>query len=131
MAHRGREQPGPYLMPTKRRYLSPKEQATVIERQGRKCACGCGEMLDDPAEIQFDHYEELWTGEDTPEDFKRLNDIENFRALKRRHHLTKTNEQTKQRAKEKRQRDRHLGQHLNARQKALQKILGNTKQLET
>jgi hypothetical protein len=131
MAHRGREQPGPHLMPTKRRYLSPKEQATVIERQGRKCACGCGEMLDDPAEIKMDHEIPLWTGEDTPEDYKRLNHIDNFRALKNRHHLTKTSSEATQRAKEKRQRDRHLGQHLNARQKALQKILGNTKQLET
>jgi Lhr-like helicase len=115
-------------MPTKRRYLSPKEQATVIERQGRRCACDCGELLE-AGDTKFDHDIPLWTGEDTPEDFKRLNDIDNFRALKNRHHLAKTNTEAAQRAKEKRVRDRHQGKHMNARQRALAKILNRDKQL--
>lgn len=115
-------------MPTKRRYLSPKEQATVIERQSRRCACGCGEDLE-AGDTKFDHDVPLWTGEDTPEDFKRLNHIDNFRALKNRHHLAKTTTEATQRAKEKRVRDRHLGLRLNARQRALARMLDRTKQI--
>lgn len=77
---------------TARRYLTPRQKAEVIRRQNGNCKCGCDESLgDDPRDIQFDHIHELWEGGD--------NDLDNFAALKRKHHLVKTVRKTKERAK--------------------------------
>lgn len=75
-----------------RRQPTPHQKARIIERQNGLCACGCREALGtDPRDIQFDHVHEIWEGGG--------NDLDNFAALKRRHHLAKTVRKTKERAK--------------------------------
>jgi len=75
-----------------RRQPSPYQKAQIIKRQAGICKCGCKEPLgDDPRDIQFDHEHELWEGGG--------NDLDNFAALKRRHHLAKTSRKAKERAK--------------------------------
>lgn len=102
----------------KRKRFSPRTYASIIERQERICACGCGEDLgEDPREIQFDHEVPLeHEGPDTPD---------NLRALKRKHHLHKTIREAKARAKVKRiqERDGLRKLRMNRRDKALAKLL--------
>ncbi len=75
-----------------RRSLSPYQKAKVVKRQDGICKCGCGEPLgDDPRDIDFDHIHELWEG--------GSNDLDNFAALKKKHHLVKTSRKAKERAK--------------------------------
>ena len=72
-----------------RRYLSPKEKLAVRMRQENICACGCGESLE--SGVHYDH--------DTPLHLGGSNDIENFRALKPRHHMAKSAKEARTRAK--------------------------------
>lgn len=82
-------------MTEKRRYLSAGEKVAVISRQKFRCACGCRQKLDvDGLSIEFDHALPIWLG--------GTNDLENFRALIKKHHLKKTKKEAKARAKIKR-----------------------------
>lgn len=102
----------------RRKFLSPTQKIAVIQRQNWLCACGCGEPLgEDPRDIEFDHALDL--------QFGGTNDMENFRALKRKHHLAKTNKAAKARAKVERIRARG-GMHrkkMNEAEKQFAKML--------
>jgi len=106
-----------------RRRFSPAIYASIIKRQGGKCACGCSEPLGtDPRAIQYDHVLPLYLdGKDEPE---------NLRALKTRHHLLKTVREHKARAKMNRIADRDGLKlpKLSARDKALARMLERTSQ---
>lgn len=101
----------------RRRKFSPSVYAQILDRQGGLCGCGCGEALgDDPRGIEFDHLIELWNGgADSPD---------NLRALKPKHHATKTVREAKARAKVKRiaARDGLRKPRLTQRDKALERI---------
>ncbi len=75
-----------------RRRFPASALIAIIERQGRICACGCGDQLGtDRYEIHFDHEVPLdLDGEDT---------IENLRALCRHHHIVKTSQEARTRGK--------------------------------
>ena len=73
----------------KRRYLSPNEKVSVRIRQKDMCACGCREPLDDG--VQYDHVLALHLG--------GTNDLDNFQALKPKHHAAKSTRELKNRAK--------------------------------
>ena len=79
-------------MTERRRYLSAKEKATVRLRQRNICVCGCGQQLE--SGVHYDHIIPL--SEDG------TNDLENFQALKPRHHIVKSRKETTRRAKVKR-----------------------------
>lgn len=99
-----------------RRYLTPRQKAEVIRRQGGICKCGCGEPLGtEPRDIQFDHVHELWEGGG--------NDLDNFAALKRKHHLAKTSRKTAERAKCDRIRAAGGRRKMTAAERELAKIL--------
>lgn len=72
-----------------RRYLSPKEKLAVRLRQENMCACGCKEPLE--SGVHYDH--------DTPLHLGGSNDVDNFRALKPKHHIAKSAKEAKTRAK--------------------------------
>ncbi len=81
-----------------RRTFPPKVYRAILIRQRNICACGCGEKFETMADVQFDHEKPLHLeGEDVPE---------NLRALKRRHHILKSNREATARAKVKRIQDR-------------------------
>lgn len=103
-----------------RRRLSPSEKARVIARQENRCACGCKETLI-VGQIDFDHVRPLAIG--------GTNDLSNFVALARRHHIAKSAQETRERAKADRIKAKHEGTHLNARDRELQRILARTKQI--
>jgi hypothetical protein len=104
----------------KRRYLSAKEKALVIERQKWKCACGCGETLV-LGKIDFDHTLAL--------QFGGTNDISNFCALIVKHHKQKSNKENTLRAKADRLKLKAEGRWLNAKDRELAKIFDRTKYL--
>ncbi len=104
----------------KRRYLSAKEKAEVVERQNRRCGCGCGDPLE-AGQIDFDHRIDLAFG--------GSNDIDNFVALIRKHHLAKSASQNTVRAKCDRMKAKNEGRWLNAKDRALARMLDRTKQL--
>jgi len=101
--------------PPKRRYLSDREKVRVCARQAWKCACGCGEFLIIGA-TDFDHALPLSLG--------GTNDLENFRALRKRHHLEKTKRETRELAKAKRIAAREHGRRkkLSKAEKLMQKM---------
>ena len=75
-----------------RRKFPPGVYARIVERQGRICACGCGEPLgDDPRGFEFDHIIPLADGGTDTED--------NLQALLKRHHKVKSSNEAKARAK--------------------------------
>jgi len=101
----------------RRKRFAPNVYAGIVARQNGKCACGCGEPLGDPRDIEFDHALDLqWGGQDTPE---------NLRALLKRHHLEKTVRGHKDRAKVERirQQDGLRKRKMNARDKAMAKMM--------
>jgi hypothetical protein len=66
----------------RRRKFSARDYASVITRQHGLCAC-CNEPLgSDPRNIEYDHWVELAIG--------GQDNLENLRALKKKHHLEKT-----------------------------------------
>lgn len=107
-------------MNEKRRYLSASEKARVIDRQGGKCACGCGDMLV-IGQIEFDHRIGL--------SFGGSNALSNFEALIKKHHKKKSNDENTRRAKADRCRAKNEGTHLNAKDRELAKIMSRTKQI--
>lgn len=101
----------------KRRYLTDREKLIVIERQAGRCACGCREPLGtDPRLIEYDHAQDLRFG--------GTNDLENFRALIKKHHLQKTIDGHRQAAKIERLRQKHApGGKLSGKKREFQKML--------
>lgn len=71
-----------------RQYLSAAQKVALIERQGKRCAV-CGGC---PRTFEFDHIQELSLG--------GTNDPENWQALCRDCHVTKSGKSRKQSAKE-------------------------------
>lgn len=106
------------MTPEKRKYLSMGDKLIVCRRQNFKCACGCGETLN-MGETNYDHALALIFG--------GTNDLENFRALKLRHHLEKTKREIKELAKAKRIAAREHGRHkkLNRAEAYMQKLAEN------
>lgn len=76
---------------TRRRYLTAAEKALVLKRQDFICACSCAEKITDVRDLQFDHALALHLG--------GTNDLENFRALKRKHHFAKSGRENSARLK--------------------------------
>lgn len=102
----------------RRQYLTPYQKAAVIKRQDGLCACGCKERLgDDPRDIEFDHRVELWEG--------GTNDLDNFAALKKKHHLRKTSRKAKERAKCDRLAKAGGRRKMTAGERELARLLGN------
>lgn len=104
----------------KRRYLSPAEKARVIDCQRGICACGCREPLV-IGQIDFDHRLAL--------QFGGTNDLDNFVALIRRHHMHKSAAETTARAKADRIKAKHSGAWLNAKDREVARIMSRTKQI--
>lgn len=104
----------------KRRYLSASEKARVMARQLDICACGCLELLV-VGQIDFDHVLDL--------QFGGTNDLSNFCALIRKHHLAKSSANNTLRAKADRAGAKHRGEWLNAKDRELASIRSRTKQL--
>ena len=101
-----------------RRRFSPLVYVEIITRQSGICACGCKDSLGtDPRDIEYDHFMPIHLGgRDHPD---------NLRALKKRHHLTKTVAEAKARAKAARIRAREglTKKRLSQRDKATMKLL--------
>lgn len=75
----------------KRRYLTDKQKAEVIARQGGVCAeLGCN----DTGPFVFDHVNPLWVSEN--------NDVSNFQGICTEHNRIKTAKDARDRAKIKR-----------------------------
>ena len=109
-------------MKTPRRRFPPKVYRDILDRQGWKCACGCGASFDSWAQtgrldFHYDHILPLWLGgKDEPE---------NLQALKRGHHAKKTHKEASARAKVKRiiaQRGL-LDKKMSQRDKVMAKVL--------
>lgn len=102
----------------KRKYLSVPQKALVVKRQKGKCGCGCGEDFTDPRDIEFDHRLPLHLG--------GTNDLDNFVALKKRHHLQKTKREAFERAKADRIRNNDLAhkKKLSAKDRELARMTG-------
>ena len=101
-----------------RRYLSPARKMEVMRRQDFKCKC-CGDPLPtDPRDIEFDHIVELWEG--------GTNDIDNYAALNRGHHLIKTKRKTKERAKVNRLAERGGRGKMTVAERELAKLMERT-----
>lgn len=79
---------------TPRRQLTPGQKMMVLKRQDFICACMCTEKITDIRDVHFDHALALHLG--------GTNDLENFRALKVKHHMAKSGRETAARAKVKR-----------------------------
>jgi predicted NAD/FAD-dependent oxidoreductase len=103
----------------KRRSLSPAEKAKVIDRQKGVCGCGCKERLA-VGLIDFDHEIDL--------QFGGSNDLSNFVALIRKHHMQKTATNATRRAKADRQRAKNDGSWLSAKDRELARIMSKTRQ---
>lgn len=102
----------------RRQYLTPRQKLAVMKRQGFKCACGCNEPLgDDPRDINFDHRCPLWAG--------GTNDLDNFAALRKKHHLTKTVKEAKARAKADRLAKDGGRRKMTAGERELARLMGN------
>lgn len=104
----------------KRRYLSAREKAIVIERQKGKCDCGCKEELKLGA-IDYDHRLAL--------QFGGTNSLDNFVALVRKHHRAKSDKENTVRAKMDRIKAKHTGTYLNATDREIAKIQERTRYL--
>lgn len=104
--------------PKARRRFTPREYASVIERQNGICVCGCGEDLGkDPAGIHYDHRLPMWMG--------GADTLENLDALIVRHHISKTSGEAKSLAKVRRivAGGSHRKRNLNVGERELRKIL--------
>ena len=100
------------MKPPRKRF-SPLVYAGIWLRQNGRCACECGEKLQDGL-VEYDHEKPLWLGgDDTPD---------NLRALIKKHHLQKTQGEATIRAKNDRMRAKHFGPRLNARDREIQRI---------
>jgi len=70
---------------TTRRKFPPAVYAEILERQDKKCACGCREEIKSNSEINWDHI--------LPLDLDGKDEPENLQALKKGHHQEKTNKE--------------------------------------
>ena len=102
-------------MTVRRKYLSPSEKITVRTRQNHKCAC-CGEPLT-MGGVEYDHI--------IPNSLDGTNDLSNFQALNKGHHIRKSVKELKARAKVKRiqAQDGLRAKKLSRADKAMAKIL--------
>ena len=76
---------------TRRRQPTPGQKMMILKRQDFICACSCGEKITDIRDVHFDHALALHLG--------GTNDLENFRALKVKHHMAKSGREAAARAK--------------------------------
>lgn len=103
---------------TRRRQLTPGQKMMILRRQDFICACSCGEKITDIRDVHFDHALALHLG--------GANDLENFRALKVKHHMAKSGRETAARAKVRRIQETGglRKKKLSKQQKAMAGILG-------
>ena len=104
----------------KRRYLNAGQKSRLIDKQGGKCACGCGETLV-VGQIDFDH--------SLDRQFGGSEALENFCALIRKHHRKKTDANTTIRAKCDRIAAKHNGTWLNAKDRDLASLRSRSRQI--
>lgn len=100
----------------KRRQLTPGQKMMILKRQDFICACSCAEKITDIRDVHFDHALPLHLG--------GTNDLENFRALKVKHHMAKSGREAAARAKVRRIQDRDglLKRRLSASDKVMAKV---------
>lgn len=101
------------MKPARKRF-PPLVYAQIWLRQNGRCACPCGEKMQEGM-VQYDHIIPLsMGGKDEPE---------NLQALIKKHHADKTSKEAGIRAKCDRQRAKHFGPRLSARDREIRRII--------